>query len=313
MSVEISLIIPTYNTRDITLACIEDLLQRPPNVSHEIIVVDNNSTDETAELVREKFPSIQVVANTLNEGFGRACNQGASKAKGRFLCFLNSDTLRAGEAVDTLLAWMETHPKTGLAAPRFETPEGLIQQMSWGWSPVLFGELIQQYFAPYALRRSRWKTGLAKHLQKKSRSVEIVCGACMVMRRNVFDQINGFDPTFELYFEDSDLSVRTHQAGWNVDFCAEARVVHHLGQSSRGSWGLTPLVYRQSQIRYYHKHAPRWSLPLLRIYQCSKWLRIRLLLIFTREKRSRIERYLTLFWDVIWEKRTLRLSENYFV
>lgn len=307
-----SIIIITFNTREMTMNCIADLLTNPPRKTFEIIVVDNASSDGTSDAVGERFPSVRVLRNSHNLGFSKACNRGAKQAKGRHYCFLNSDTLSAGRTLDELVDYLDHHPLCGIVGPEFRSASHELIQMSWGWDPIMLKELVQQFFAPYALRRSAVKRHLVEWLQRETRAVEILCGACIVVRRETFDQIGGFDEGFELYFEDSDLCRRARSKGWSVVFFAEAHVIHHLGQSTQESWGLTPLVYRQSQIYFYRKYAAAWCLPVLKLYLWLKWFRLWTKSVYLRAERERIHEYLDLMSRIIRESEKVRLSGDYF-
>ncbi len=285
MTWDCSIIIPTFNTCSITLECIRHLRQSPPRISHEIIVVDNNSTDDTIIALSREFPDIVLMRNSTNLGFSKACNRAAKLAQGRYLCFLNSDTADAGAAIDQLSQWLKTHPITGIVGPELRSSDGRLIQMSWVWNPILAGELFQQYLAPYSLRVSGFKQRIVAWLQRKSRHVSIICGACLMIRREAYDGIRGFDEDFELYFEDSDLCYRCRQAGWEIDFVADAKITHYLGQSTRGPWTVTSLIYQQSHIAYYRKHAAIWAVWLLKGYLFLKWLRLQV--VARREKAGR--------------------------
>src|SRR5690242_16350290 len=140
-----SIIIPTYNTAALTLACLRDLQDTPSRYSREIIVVDNASTDGTPKQIAAEFPEIRLISNRQNLGFSKACNLGAHQAKGHYLCFLNSDTRRVQEGIDILKDWLDKHPKTGIVGPELRSGSHQLIQMSWVWNPVLVGELFQQY------------------------------------------------------------------------------------------------------------------------------------------------------------------------
>lgn len=286
-----SIVIPTYNTAAMTARCLRDLTANPPALAHEIIVVDNASSDATVESIRHEFPTVLVIANPLNLGFAKACNLGARVAAGRFLCFLNSDTEEAGPAVDTLAEWLSSHPETGIVGPELLAPGGELIQMSWAWDCTLTGELLAQYLAPRVLRNSPCKRRLAGRLQRRTRLVPVISGACLMIRRRVFVQIGGFDENFELYFEDFDLCYRCRKAGWSVEFLAEAKVIHHLGQSSHGEWNIASLVYQQSHLDYYRKHSRLFMVLLLRLYLLLKWLRLRYRAWLSKKESARAQAY----------------------
>lgn len=307
---ECSIVIPTYNTAAMTAHCLRDLLANPPALGHEIIVVDNASQDGSADSLRKEFPTVQVIANSRNLGFSKACNLGARAGQGRFICFLNSDTEGAGPAIDTLAAWLASHPETGIVGPELLAPTGGIIQMSWAWDCTPAGELLSQYLSPQALRDSPFKRRLAARLQRRTRQVPVIMGACLMMRRSAFVQIDGFDENFELYFEDSDLCYRCRKAGWQVDFLAEAKVIHHLGQSSQGEWTITTLVYQQSHLAYYRKHSRPILVSLLRFYLFLKWLRLRISARRSKENAIQAQNYCHAYRQMLEGKGKIFLAQG---
>ncbi len=305
-----SIIIPTYNTCQMTLECLHNLRQNPPKVSHEIIVIDNYSTDDTTAVLAREFPDILILKNGSNLGFSKACNAAAKIAKGHYLCFLNSDTLNAGPSIDRLAQWLKDHPKTGIVGPELRSPDGRLIQMSWVWNPIMAGELFQQYLAPYSLKKSAFKRQIVGFLQRKSRHVSIICGACLMIRRETNDAIQGFDEDFELYFEDSDLCYRTRQAGWEIDFVADAKITHHLGQSTQGRWTVTSLIYQQSHLAYYRKHATPLALLLLKSYLSLKWMRLLYVSFVERKIPSMASRYCRAYRSIILEHEKITLARG---
>jgi GT2 family glycosyltransferase len=305
-----SIIIPTYNTCSLTLDCLAEIKKNAPSGAYEIIVIDNNSSDGTFEQVRKQYPQVMALRNSSNLGFGRACNRGAQNAQGTYLLFLNSDTKPLQGTFDELLQWLEQHPKTGIVGPELVGPDFNLLQMSWGWNPLLGWEFIQQYFAPYSVRRSSFKRRLIRFLQRKPRHVPSICGACLMIRREAFDDIHQFDEDFELYFEDSDLCWRCVQAGWRIDFIPEAKLIHHLGQSTKGSWSMTSLIYQQSHITYYRKHAPRWAVYVLKFYLLLKWLRLKGISIVERKTRRQAKVYCDWYLSLILESMKINLNDR---
>jgi len=183
-------------------------------------------------------------------------------------------------------------------------------QMSWVWNPILAGELFQQYLAPYSLRESAFKRGCVAWLQRKTRHVSIICGACLMIRRKAYDSIGGFDEDFELYFEDSDLCCRCRMAGWEIDFVAEAKITHRLGQSTQGSWTVTSLIYQQSHLAYYRKHASIYALWLLKCYLVIKWLRLRYVVWRQKQARDQSFAYCRAYWSIIFEREKVTLERG---
>ncbi len=147
--------------------------------------------------------------------------------------------------------------------------------------------------------------------RRKSRHVsihfrELVC----LFDEHAFDTIQGFDENFELYFEDSDLCYRCHEAGWDIDFVSDAKVTHQLGQSTRGTWTLTSLIYQQSHLEYYRKHARQWALGLLKAYLFFKWLR--LYYVQSKEKNTRDQAipYCRAYRRIIFGRGKLTLAQG---
>jgi O-antigen/teichoic acid export membrane protein/GT2 family glycosyltransferase len=305
----LSIIIPTYNTRDLTVACLHGIRRYPPAGRYEVIVVDNNSGDRTFDEVRRLFPDVKAVRNSGNLGFARACNRGAQLAHGDYFLFLNSDTEPLEGTFDILINWVKNHPQTAVVGPELWGPVQTMIQMSWSWDPLLGAEILQRYFAHPNIRHSRFKQRLIRHLQRKPRAVPFICGACMLIRRSVFDELEGFDETFELYFEDSDLCRRCVQVGWDIEFIPQAKVIHHLGQSTKGAWNMPSLIYQQSHITYYRKHAP-WSMVFLKAYLVLKWVRIWVESRFEKSDRSRARTYSQWYLRMIFGSLKVSLDDR---
>jgi GT2 family glycosyltransferase len=307
---KLSIIIPSFNTRALTLRCIECIRRTPPATSYEVILVDNHSSDASWEAVRQLDSEVIALKNDQNLGFSKACNRGAAAASGDYLLFLNSDTEPVPGAIDRLVGWLDEHPRTGIVGPELIGAAGEIRQMSWGWNPLITLELVQQYFAPYTVQRSKLKQRVIRFLQRKSRAVPSICGACLMIRRTVFDDVAGFDQDFELYFEDSDLCFRCSARGWQIDFVAESKIVHYLGQSTRGSWSATSIIYQQSHLAFYRKHAPRWAVAFLKTYLFFKWLRLGIVSLIDRSEPEKAQLYRSVYRRMIAESTKVTLEDG---
>jgi len=295
MSCVVSILIPSYKTRDLSVQCIRSILENPPTVAYEIVLMDNNSGDGTYEEITRQFPSVRVMRNDVNLGVGQAFNSTPKEATGKAFLILNNDAKPMAGAIDRLVQWLETHPKSGIVGPELLGEGGALLQMSWGWYPVLTGELLQRFFNPSALQKSPFRQRWVRHLQQKSRRVPWICGACALIRREAFEAVAGFDEDFKLYFEDSDLCQRLTTHGWHNDYVAEAKAVHHLSQATRPAMSEFSLIYLQSHILYYRKHAPFWGVWLLKGYLLLKWF---------------IGRYGTRFLQVVLEKQEISLPRG---
>ena len=285
MSATLSIVIPNYNAGGFLERCLNSIYSNPPECPFEVIVVDNASEDGSADMTREFFPRTRLIANADNRGFGPAANQGLRAADGRYLFLLNSDTEVLPDTLEVLSRGLEQNPDVAILAPEFTDGNGEIIQMSWGWHSLFWGEIPQKFFSPQQVRKSRFRRRLVQRLQSRPRRTPIVCGAGLLLRRTALDEIGLIDENLVMYFEESDLCLRAWKKGWAVLFYPEAKVIHHLGQSSGETPGKLALIYRQSQLYYYDKHGTPVQRKLIRLYLRLKFWRIALYKVFPRLRR----------------------------
>lgn len=274
MSPRLSIVIISYNTRDYLCRCLESIYEHPPSFPFEVIVVDNASKDGSPAAVRERFPAARVLAGTVNRGYSFACNQGIQAADSDLVLLLNSDTEMLAGSLNDLVQALDDRPRAGLMGPMLLDGRGEIIQMSWGWQPLFWGEIIQRFFAPRALERHPWRASIVRRLQRHDRTAPIIYGAAMLFRRSVLAAIGGLDEDFVFYLEDSDICARVWKAGWEVVFHPRSRVLHHLGKSSASQSNRIALLFRQSQLLFYRKHGTPVDRLLLGLYLRIKFWRI---------------------------------------
>lgn len=222
----------------------------------EIVVADNASPDDGEDLVRRRFPAVRWLALARNAGFGAAVNAGAAATRSTWILALNPDTTVMGQ---DLLAMVAAGEDLGAAAlgPRMLDRAGRVE-LSYGTRDSLLGDLKWLL----AWRGARmWK------LAASPREVSWVTGACLLVRREAFERVGGFDEEYFLYFEDADLCRRLRLRGGRVIYHPGFSVVHRRGASGRGQAARVRLAYRQSQLRFVSLHRPayyerfvRWSL-----------------------------------------------------
>ena len=230
---EISVIIVSYNTRQMTLDCLHALYASLEGLNAEVWVVDNASADGSADAIRAEFPEAHVIDNPINAGFGAANNLALKQATGEFLLLLNTDAFAAPGAVAALVEYLKAHPKAGIAGPRLLNADGSLQRSCYRYpSPVrawlentgLSGLLARHpVFGDY----SAWA-------HDKEQAVEWVIGACLLVRREAYEQAGGFDEAFFMYQEETDWQKRVQNCGWEIAFTPSA-VVTHLGGASGAS------------------------------------------------------------------------------
>jgi N-acetylglucosaminyl-diphospho-decaprenol L-rhamnosyltransferase len=258
----VSVVVVAYESRDHVLACLAAVASRVA-LAHEVIVVDNASTDGTVAAVRARFPAATVIANAGNAGFSRANNQGIATARGEHVLVLNGDAEVGPGCVDTLAAILDARADIGVVGPRTRFPDGRIQ-VSFGPPPGLLAEWRQRGLVLGVRRGDRAALAQAEALAAAEHEPGWVSGSCFLARRSALDAVGGFDEGFFLYQEDVDLCVRVRAAGWRILYTPRAEVVHHLGASMARAAGRPALEYHRSHLRLYTKHAGAVPLALLR-------------------------------------------------
>ena len=254
-SLDLSVILVNWHARDLleqALACLYATVQAN---RFEVIVVDNSPGDGSAELLRARFPEVILITNVANVGFGRANNQGAAVAQGRYLLLLNPDAFVHAGTVDGLVAFMDAHPAAGAVAPRLRYADGRLQRSVTSF-PTVQTELWTTLGLDRALPRhpvfGHYK--LTHWAMDDLREVEALMGACLLLRRTVIDHIGLFDEQFFMYTEEVDLCYRLHQAGWKSYFLPDVEATHLWGGSAQRVPHQTFLRLFRSRVQFFRKH-----------------------------------------------------------
>jgi GT2 family glycosyltransferase len=262
---ELSVVVLSWNTRDLLLACLAALFAEQPAVRREVIVVDNGSTDGSAAAVAAAFPQVALLANAENRLYSAGNNQGVAAARGEFVCLLNSDTEVRPGALDRLVAFLRAHPGHGAVAPKLVDPDGTVQRACQRF-PTLFTALyFDSWWGTFwPGRRAQDRYLMRDFDHAHSRDVEQPPGACLCMRREEYVRRGGLDEALPLFFNDVDLCKRLWRDGRRIHYLAEAEVLHHRGGSTR-HFGRMLVVWHQDRLAYYEKHYGRWVRLWLRV------------------------------------------------
>lgn len=252
-SVQLSIVIVNWNTCDLLHRCLRAIgdhthTLRPTGV--EVLVVDNASSDGSAKMVREHFPDVRLLVNRENVGFARANNQAIRVSSGHHILLLNSDTEIHPGALDALVGFMDDHPQAGAAGARLFNADGSLQpschpMLTPGrefWH-LLFLESLRP-LARYPM--SRWDT-------TTPRRVEVIKGACLLLRREALDAIGLLDETYFMYTEEVDLCYRLACAGWELWWVPTSRVVHYGEASSRQAAEAMYVQLYRSKMHFFRK------------------------------------------------------------
>jgi hypothetical protein len=242
----------SFNTREQLLRTLESV-RRHAGLACDTVVVDNASTDGSADAVGRAFPEVRLIRNPENVGFSRANNQALRGAAAPYALFLNSDAELTPGALSALVERLDAQPGLGAAGPRTVGPDGAVE-VSFGPALTPLAEWRQRRLVRAVKRREPAALREAEARAGSEREADWVSGACLLARREAFDSVGGFDEGFFLYEEDVDLCLRLRRAGWGVLFTPAAQVVHHLGRSMETDAARARLEYHRSHVRYYRKH-----------------------------------------------------------
>jgi GT2 family glycosyltransferase len=252
---DISVSIVSFNTKDYLRACLTSLFARRDagEVTLQVIVADNGSTDGSPEMVREEFPDAILVDPGGNVGYGRGNNAGIAAASGRYFLILNSDTEVPPGSLAALRDYLDNNPKVGMAGPQLLWPNGG-NQPSCSTDPPLSVVFWEQTFLHKLVPGNKVTSSyqMSNMDASKPQEVDQICGAGFFVRREAWEAIGGFDPEYFMYFEDIDFCIRLRRAGWPIVFLPDARITHHLGASSQKDWRVRArMISSHNQSRYY--------------------------------------------------------------
>jgi N-acetylglucosaminyl-diphospho-decaprenol L-rhamnosyltransferase len=259
---DLSIVIINWNTQALLRACLTSIVQNTSSIRFEIIVVDNASCDGSTEMVTHEFPGVHLVANTRNVGFAAANNQGLVHARGHYLLLLNSDTIVLPGALEEMMRYMDAHPRVGALGPRLLNEDRSVQLSVYPFPHLVRDALVFLEVKSWPLvgNLARWYGDRRNaRLSAQTGEVDWVMGACLMLRREVLDQVGLLDHGYFFGTEEIDLCYRLRQRGWSVAFLATAAIVH-LGGQSWSTISATRLIwFYNARLRYYRLHHPWWE------------------------------------------------------
>lgn len=225
----LSIIIVNWNTRHLLAQCLDSIYSHPPICPFDVWVVDNASDDGSVDMLRECFPQVKRIENQRNNGFAVANNQAIHHSKGRYVLLLNSDTEVKSMALQGLIDFMDTHPRVGAAGARLLNPDGSLQTSCYP-APTVWREFLRLFHLNFLNLKSHYR--MDRWDKDQPRRVEVIQGACLLLRKSALDQVGLLDEDFFMYSEDVDLCMRLANAGWHLYWVPQSEAVHYGGQSS---------------------------------------------------------------------------------
>ncbi|MCS7187152.1 MAG: glycosyltransferase family 2 protein [Armatimonadota bacterium] len=270
----LSIVIVSWNVREDLRECLQSLLGTGDRglgsgkLDFEVIVVDNASSDGTAEMVKREFPQVKLIVNEENLGFTKANNIGIRQSRGKYILLLNPDTIVKPNALRALVECAEAHPDAGIIGAKLLNPDGSIQRSARSFPDIGAGLFRNTFLGrlfpnnPFVRRYL-----LTDFSYDEVREVDWVSGAAMLVRREVFERIGLLDESFWAYCEDVDLCWRAWQAGFKVLFCPSAVIVHKIGRSSDQRLVPSLIQHHRSMwlfyLKNYRKRYPLILFPLI--------------------------------------------------
>ncbi len=302
--VELSIVIISYNTRDLTLACLESLRQHPPSVSHEVIVLDNASPDRSMDEIEARFPNVVAIRNRENVGFAAANNLAAERAAGRRILLLNPDTVILEGTFDALWSFAEREPDRGIWGGRTLFPDGSLNPTSCWRRPTIWSMFCGAVGLTHMFPRSPLLNAEAygDWQRDEQREVDIVTGCFLLIDTALWRRLGGFDRTFFMYAEEADLCLRARRLGARPAITPAAQLIHYGGASEATSAGKVVKTVR-GRITFMRKH---WARPnyLIGCGLLLFWSFVRMLasgLVSGRKDQPGTSRQK---WHEIWNRRS---------
>ena len=299
----IAVVVVNYNTREFLRSCLSAVLREKPS---EVIVVDNASSDGSVEMLKASYPGVFLHENRRNIGYGAAANQAISGSNADYLLLLNSDTMVHAGTLHALTTYLDQHPDVAIVGPRLVNPDGSLQPscypfpgtIRWYLHYEISGQIIRRTPILAERQQSIWP-------HSRAQRVPWVMGAALAIRRKAFNAVGGFDESFFMYCEETDLCYRLSTVGWQVHFAPSATVTH-VGQASTKQYRTDMAVQHiASKLLFYRRHYSSLRSWILTVMMKSTVLARLLFDIYRRRKVSDAAQFAAMTADIAAWRRVL--------
>lgn len=252
----LSISIVNWNTRDRLKDCLKSIYNNANSVTFETIVVDNNSGDDSSEMVRTMFPQVRLLENAENIGFGRANNQAIRASNGQYVLILNPDTLLSPGCLDSLVSLLAERTDVGAVGPKILNPDGSIQLTCIRNMPTVLTEFVEAAHLVGRFPRNRivghhYMTYCDRNV---AREVDLLSGCCLMAKKAVLEAVGSFDEAFFIFGEDMDLCYSIRKAGWKLWYLPSAEVIHFWGESTKQIPREQVFHRQQAKYLFFRKH-----------------------------------------------------------
>lgn len=259
--IDLSIIILNYNTRELLDACLSSIFNNTKGLTYEAIVVDNDSNDGSVELVKKKYPQALLIQNQKNLGYSAGNNIGVKKAQGNYILLLNSDTQIIGDSLNIMVKSISDHKQVGILGPRIVHPDQSPQK-----SVGNFYSLAMITLAMFGGEKLGW----GRRSPEKFCFADWVSGACLMVRKEVFEEIGYLDEKLFMYMEEVEFCYRAKQKGILTAYEPKASIIHkNLGSSQSGKTDAVLNIYK-GLLYFYSKYYPFWQYQMLRFVLGTK-------------------------------------------
>ncbi|MEA2064899.1 MAG: glycosyltransferase family 2 protein [Patescibacteria group bacterium] len=263
---DLSIVIVSWNVKELLKENLKAIFnsKETRNFSFEIFVIDNNSADNTAEIIKKEFPQVKLITNNENLGFAKANNQGIKKAKGKFILLLNPDMRVMPETLENMVEWMNRHKEAGVAGCHLikETGETILHIRRY---PTLLNQLAIVLKLPHIFPKILSKYLMENFNYSREASVDSIRGSFFVIRREAIEKLGGLDERYFIWFEEVDFCRQVKNAGWKVIYTPTVECVDYVGKSfSLVKTNTTQKYFRDSMLKYFKKWHPLWQYWILR-------------------------------------------------
>jgi len=279
---DLSIIIVNWNVCQLLRRCLLSILQSEgPSLDAsrsewaadtEIIVVDNNSSDDSVQMVRGEFPGVRLIVNNVNLGFPVANNQGIAQARGRYLFLLNPDTEVVGDSLTKMVEFADANPDIGLIGPKLLNTDGSVQSSRRRFPTIATAVFESTWLEPWVPRTILDRYYMRDQDDDVIQDVDWVQGAALFMRREVVEQVGGMDEQFFMYSEELDWCRRIKNAGWRIVYSPEAQIIHHGGKSSDQIVAARHIHFQTSKVLYFRKYHGALVGELLRLFLLGNYV-----------------------------------------
>lgn len=316
---DLGILIVSYNTRELLRNCLSSIYQETRGIQFEVTVVDNGSSDSSAEMIRGEFPRVRLIENRKNLGFARANNQAIEESKARYILLFNPDASFRASSPHKMITFMDDHPEVGILGCRILNSDGTVQASNSAF-PNLFTEFLRAFqlkrLVPSPRLRgeigAKWGRMLGSTLRgyfqvywdsERIREVDWVSGACLLVRRKAIEEVGLLDEEFFMYYEDADWCYRMAKGGWKTCYFPLFEVVHYVGGSDETFNPRTFIERHKSMYHYFRKHKDQKAVFLLRLLVFGslplRWVGLLAMYPFSGEKLPELRKSLQAYLGAI--------------